>query len=555
MITPTTAAGRRIRARGVLRYPVGEELFLRAADPDPFIGRILDGRYEVLSRLVTGGAGVVYRGKQVQLGRFVAIKVLQQEAAAVPEWRLRFQREAKALSELAHPNVVGVTDSGIAEGAPYLVMELLEGQTLAELLRGARLPFARGLDIARQMLRGLAFAHGKGIVHRDLNPANVFLQELPDHADHVRLLDFGMAKFLDGSRSSTPGENLTHIGTVFGTPSYMSPEQARAEPVDVRTDVYAAGVILFELFAGRPPFAVRTQEGLRKAHESEPVPSLAEARPELIAAPFLQPIIERAMAKNRAGRFPDAASMLAALEAIAAVSRVAATALAGSNRPASETDTVPASRVRRALTFVSGSWRSAVTLVSLAAGLTTVVTFVRRDIVRSNTGPAASASASAEPRQAKAPPAPRAPRSEARDPWRDPIPGALQPIRERLDHQVRVSEAALRPVYVYARQNPADPRPWLLVARAYTQLDWLTDSVDRYVRAYRLDSSCRGDPQMLPELVKAAAHPVAGRSAARAIHDIFGAEAIPVISEALTRHGADHDAQARLNRLKEELAK
>jgi hypothetical protein len=137
---------------------VGEELFPTVAAPGAFIGHILDGRYEVLARLGTGGSGVVYRGKQVQLGRFVAIKVLERHTAAVHEWRRRFQREAKALSELAHPNIVSVTDSGIDGDVPYLVMELLEGKTLVDLLDEGRLPFARTLDIARQMLRGLAFA-------------------------------------------------------------------------------------------------------------------------------------------------------------------------------------------------------------------------------------------------------------------------------------------------------------------------------------------------------------------------------------------------------------
>jgi serine/threonine-protein kinase len=502
----------------------------------------------------TGGVGVVYRGKQVQLGRFVAIKLLQQHAAAVPEWRWRFQREAKALSELAHPNIVGVTDSGIDGAVPYLVMELLEGKTLAELLQEGRLPFARAIDIGRQLLRGLAFAHGKGIVHRDLRPANVFLQALPDHLDHVRLLDFGLAKFLDGAGSPPLAENLTRVGTVFGTPSYISPEQARGEAVDERTDVYAAGVILFELFAGHLPFAAQTSEGMLKAHASEPIPSLAEACPELPAAALLQPIIERAMAKTRAGRFPDADSMLAALEAVAAMSRVAAAAGAGSKRHRSETQRGPTTRLRRALTFVSGSWRSAVTLVSLAAGLTTVVTFVRRDVVKPSAGPAAVASVPAQPARRSTPQSPRANRPDAHDPWRESIPDALQPIRDKLDHQVRVSESALRPVYTFARLNPVDPRPWLLVARAYAQLDWLSDSVERYQRAYRLDASCRGDPQMLPDLVKAAAHPVAGRSAARAIHEIFGTDALPAVVQERQRRGGDRDAAARLDRLKEELS-
>src|SRR4029077_5348420 len=137
----------------------------------------------------------------------------------------------------------------------FLVMELLQGKTLGDLIKEGPLPLWRSLDIARQLLRGLAFAHGKGIVHRDLKPANVFLQALPDQADHVRLLDFGMAKFLDGSSSSrNAGDTLRRAGIVFGTPAYMSPEQAKGGPADARTDVYSAGVLLFELLAGRRPF-------------------------------------------------------------------------------------------------------------------------------------------------------------------------------------------------------------------------------------------------------------------------------------------------------------
>jgi len=526
-------------------------LFASAESADPFIGRILEGRYEVLERLGTGGEGVVYRGRQVQLGRFVAIKMLQ--PAAQRDARRRFQREAKALSELAHPNIVSVTDSGIDGDVPYLVMELLEGKTLADLLAQGCLPFARALGIAQQLLRGLAFAHGKGIVHRDLTPANVFLQELPDHMDQVRLFDFGVAKFLGSSRSPTLVEKLTHIGVVVGTPAYMSPEQAREEPVDARTDVYAVGVMLFQLFAGRLPFAAPTRDEMQRAHATEPVPSLAEARPDLSAAPFLQPIIECAMAKNRAGRFPDAASMLAALEATAAVSRVAAAAMASPRVAPRDFEGQRFGRLRRAWSFISGSWKSVVTVVSVAAGLTSVISFVRRDFVRSPGATPSLSLAAASSRSSQAP-RERTPKTAARDPWRDAAPPALQPIRDKLDHQARLSEAVLRPAYTFARQNPGDARPWLLVARAYAQLDWWSDSVDRYVRAYRVDASCRGDPQMLADLLKAVAHPVAGRNAARAIHDVYGTEALPAIADERKQRAGDRDAIARLDRLADELA-
>lgn len=518
-----------------------------ASSPDPFIGTNLDGRYEVQACIGTGAVGVVYRGRHVQLGRAVAIKILQQGAAAQPESRQRFEREAKALSVLAHPNIVTVTDSGVAKGTPYLVMELLLGKTLADLLAEGPLPTARAVDIARQVLRGLAFAHGKGIVHRDLKPANVFLQSLPDHADHVKLLDFGVAKFLDLSSSPTSNDNLTRIGTVFGTPAYMSPEQARGEVVDARSDVYAAGVILFELLTGRPPFRAPTLEGIRRAHVSEPVASLVEARPGFAAAPFLQPIVERALAASSARRFPDATSMLAALEAITAVSRVVGTASAVAHLATDRASRghvgaqgEALSRLRRGLRWFSGSWRSAATLVSLFAGLTTVVTFVRHDAGKSNNagalpgvpiGGERSHSSPSDPPAPVPPPGARAARPAARDPWKAPVPAVLQAMRDKLERGDHLSENTLRPVHAFARQNPADPRPWLLIARTYARFDWLNDSVERYLHAYRLDPGCRGDPQMLADLRRAAVHPGAARSAAKAIQDIFGAEALPDLAQ------------------------
>jgi cytochrome c-type biogenesis protein CcmH/NrfG len=142
----------------------------------------------------------------------------------------------------------------------------------------------------------------------------------------------------------------------------------------------------------------------------------------------------------------------------------------------------------------------------------------------------------------------------ARDPWREPVPRPLQPIRNRLKRGVHLSQRALVPAYEFARKNPDDPRPWLLLGAAYAQVDWFSDSVERYRRAYQVDSTCRADPQMLADLLKAAAHPVAGRSAARAIRDIYGVDAIPALEQALERRRDDRDATARLTRLRESLS-
>jgi serine/threonine protein kinase len=570
--------------------------------PDPLVGRTLDGRYEVLGRLGVGGVGIVYRGRQAQLGRLVAIKVLHRETAASPEWRRRFEREARALSELAHPNVVPVTDSGVDRGVPYLVMELLQGKTLADLIAEGPLPLGRALDIVRQILRGLAFAHGKAIVHRDLKPSNVFLQALPDQADHVRLLDFGMAKFLEGAHSQTMAESLTRVGVVFGTPAYMSPEQIKAGPVDARSDVYAAGVLLFELVAGRRPFVADSQEGYVTAHLTLPVPSLAKTRPQLGAtASWFQPLVERAMAKKPSARFKDAGALLAALEAV--VAKLPPSALEARRRDTRKTPT------RR-------RWRRAVIPVVLAGGIAGAAILLRHDGTRPietaelpaapPPKPALPAPkpalpppplkpavpppapppapppppvvaeakepppAKPEPPPAEAPPPAEKPAppethaqpehelqpgTGARDPWREPVPRALRPIRDRIAHGAHISQRGLKPVYDFAHQNPADPRPWLLLGRAYAQLDWLSDAVERYVHAYQIDSSSRGDPQMLADLIKAAAHPAAGRAGARAIRDIYGAAAIPALDRELQRRAGDRDreASARLARLRDAL--
>jgi hypothetical protein len=147
-----------------------------------------------------------------------------------------------------------------------------------------------------------------------------------------------------------------------------------------------------------------------------------------------------------------------------------------------------------------------------------------------------------------------APGQRARDPWQEAVPEALKPIRDRLERGARLNEGALGPAYAFARQNPGDPRPWLLIAHAYAQLDWLSDSVERYQRAYRADPTCRGDPQMLEDLLKAAVHRVAGRNAARAIRDIYGAEALPALEKAIARGAGDRDANDRLDHLRDSLA-
>jgi serine/threonine-protein kinase len=537
----------------------------------------------------------------------VAIKVLHKDAAAIPEWRRRFEREAQALSALAHPNVVPVTDSGIDNGVPFLVMELLQGKTLADLLKEGPLPLWRALDIARQLLRGLAFAHGKGIVHRDLKPANVFLQQLPDQADHVRLLDFGMVKFLEKAHSGPMSDTLTRAGVVFGTPAYLSPEQAKGGPADARTDVYAAGCVLFQLLSGRRPFIDDTYEGVVMAHLTQPVPSLVKVRPGLAAAASFQPVVEKSMAKKPGARFKDADAMLNALEAV--ITKLPAAALKAGRRK-------PTPRPLRVVAAPSRFWRRALIVVAVGMGVGASAVYLRLRHDGDESPQTAALPAKPRPKLQKStpaalpvpvppkpappaeppPPAPKAeppapapakavakaedelpadkpepldepeepkpskqresagqPRTRARNPWKEPVPSALRPFRDKINRNAHMSQKALHPLYDFAHANPNDPRPWLLLGRSYAQVDWFSDAVERYVKAYRADSTCRGDPQMLADLLKGAAHPTAGRAAARAIRDIYGAEAIPALEKAMKARAGDRAAATRLTQLRESL--
>ena len=217
------------------------------------------GPYEILAPLGAGGMGEVYRARDERLGREVAIKVLPEDSTADPDRLHRFEQEAKAAGALNHPNVLVVFDTGQHEGAPFVVFELLEGETLRTRLAGKALCPPKALDYAIQIARGLAAAHEKGIVHRDLKPENLFLTR----DGRIKILDFGLAKLrppLDpgviGVETPTAAA-LTEAGKVLGTVGYMSPEQARRSPVDHRSDIFSFGSVLYEMLAGQRAFRAR----------------------------------------------------------------------------------------------------------------------------------------------------------------------------------------------------------------------------------------------------------------------------------------------------------
>ncbi len=232
---------------------------------DPLLGALVDGRYEVISVLGEGGMGRVYEVRHAALDRTFAMKVLRPELARELDLGERFIREAKATASVKHPNVVQITDFGrFPDGIPYFVMELLEGQTLGEIIKaGGPLPAGRAIRVIRKVAGALGAAHEAGVVHRDLKPDNVFVVDGHDSGGtsgtDVRVVDFGAAKIVGSSR-------MTRAGVVFGTPHYMSPEQASGQSVDHRTDIYALGVIMYEMFTGRVPFEADTYMGVLTQH-------------------------------------------------------------------------------------------------------------------------------------------------------------------------------------------------------------------------------------------------------------------------------------------------
>src|SRR5574341_1446763 len=202
------------------------------------------GAYQIVAPLGEGGMAAVYKAYHPAMERYVALKVLPRHFADDPQFIARFQREAKLLAQLQHPHILPVFDYGQAEGYTYIVMPFVESGTLTDLLKGSPLPLAQIRDIASQVGDALDYAHSLGLLHRDVKPSNV----LVDKRGNCLLTDFGIAKIVEG------GAKLTNTGGILGTPAYMSPEQGRGDKVDARTDVYALGVMLYEMAVGRVPF-------------------------------------------------------------------------------------------------------------------------------------------------------------------------------------------------------------------------------------------------------------------------------------------------------------
>ncbi|MDD5563919.1 MAG: serine/threonine-protein kinase [Thermoanaerobaculaceae bacterium] len=267
------------------------------------------GGYSVTGLLGTGGMGEVYRARDERLGRDVAIKVIAQALASETKELLRFEREARALAALSHPNILGIFDFGEHDGVHFAVMELLDGSTLRERLNGGALPWRTAVAIASAAARGVAAAHARGIVHRDLKPENIFL--LADGG--VKVLDFGLAR-----RDPAPGAPVQpEEETLIGTAVYMAPEQILRKPADARTDVFALGVVLFEMLAGRGPFTRSTVGETIGAVLTEDPPALTPTGGA--APPALERIVRRCLAKDPEERLQSAYDLVFALGELTAL--------------------------------------------------------------------------------------------------------------------------------------------------------------------------------------------------------------------------------------------
>jgi tRNA A-37 threonylcarbamoyl transferase component Bud32 len=398
------------------------------------------GRYEVSQILGRGGAAIVYLARDPVIDRLVALKTLRRDLHVehVEEFRPRFLREARAAGRLSHPGIVTIFDAGedLDAGVLFIAMEFVDGSSLKDLIRtGTQLPIARVLELGVRLADALDFAHSHGVVHRDIKPANVMLTR----SGQAKIADFGIARM--------PSPESTVEGMVLGTPSYMSPEQVIGKSVDGRCDVYALGVVLFELLAGRVPFSADSLEELSVKILQQPAPSLLELRPDL--APGLAPVITRCLEKRPQDRFQSGAELARALGSIGGGATVSglgaslpgASALPSASQGVDETFSTTmktgevAARVQaevdRRGSGLPGAKRASIRRVALFSGLALAVALAAGSLALRSWGPAAEV--------VTAPPAPSdAPRvslvEASKRLEKGDFQGAIAAATELLDH-------------------------------------------------------------------------------------------------------------------------
>ena len=282
---------------------------MNPGDHSRLIGTVIDGRYQVLQCIGEGGMGVVYKARQTSIDRMVAIKMLSSHLAQDKTWVQRFYNEGKACSRLHHPNTIRMFDFGqTTDGQLFMAMEFLDGHSLRQVISSqAPLNPLRVLKVLVQCCASLSEAHNLGIIHRDIKADNVFLIDLPGSRDHVKLLDFGVAKLMQAE------DFATQVGVVFGTPQYMSPEQGRGEPLSPRSDLYGVGILAYEMLTGGVPFSDPNPMTVIQMHLQSRVPALPERVPQAV-----RELIMHALEKDPNRRFQSAAAMMEQCQSVLA---------------------------------------------------------------------------------------------------------------------------------------------------------------------------------------------------------------------------------------------
>ncbi len=492
------------------------------------IGEVVAGRYEIESVLGAGAMGTVYRARDSESGEHLALKILRRDLAGSEEANARFGLEALVGLRIDHPNCVGVADFGTGEdGAIFLAMELLDGESLGDVLaREGRMDWRRALRIARNVLRGLGHAHEHDIVHRDIKPDNIFLCPCDADPDLARVLDFGIAKLT--SRSAPA---ITAAGITVGTPEFLSPEQAAGGVLDGRSDLYSLSVVLYELIAGRTPFAGDEPLKILLAHTTKPVPMFAEVAPEVQVPEAVEQLVRHGLEKHPADRIPTAAAYIARIDEILGDGTVLVTTPpAPVAAPPAPVAAPPAPRARPMLS------RRTLTIVGAVGGAVLLVGIIAA-IAR---GGASSAPASAAPPPAAA--------ERPKPPLRDPaIDDALQ-LSAAGDHA-----AALTALKALRRSRPDDPQVPLALGHISRLASHPKDAVAAYRATLELDPSLASDPVLIADLVALLASKTAWQAAASVITDDVGAAALPALTDAAEHH-ANAKVRSRAATLRDKLA-
>ena len=480
---------------------------------DPMIGSVVGERYRVVSRLGVGGMGAVYRAEHTMMRRDLAIKVLLPELGGKEEFARRFEREAESASRLAHPNIIAVTDFGrTADGALFLAMEFLAGESLSSVIAAGPLPRDRALKIIRQILRGLEHAHAAGVVHRDLKPDNIMLVEREGQNDVVKILDFGIAKVTEPmSGHGANGPVLTQAGVIFGTPEYLSPEQALGEVVDARADIYAAGVILYEMLAGRRPFESDDKVKIISMHLAHAPPRIRDVTPSVDVPVALEQVVIQALEKSRENRFSTAVAFLQALEDAEALAELGAEGAEVEAGHAALAGARAFGALDRLGRFVSGRGGLAMALVVVAAASV--------GVYRHGAHRRALGSASALP----APPPPA-------------LADRLKKIETALeDGDATTARLALEREL---SERPRDGRLRYMLGRvAFAEGNLHAEALGHYGEAIALDAGFRGDPVLLAHVQTALGETKNADAALELAIDRIGAPAANLIIKVANESG------------------